>query len=166
MKKESTRNITLSTKVAPEQKAEYSKIAQSNGISVSEWAASIIEINKNSYNQFGEPTKVELIKDMKIRKLESEINRLSAKLESADFKINFEIDRGNKAILERDKTELENKKLKTENKLLITEISLAKETEVSFSESNTNNYSIDYKFLTAGIAVLTAIIGFSIGNKS
>ena len=120
MKKESTRNMTLSTKVAPEQKAEYLKIAQSNKISVSEWAASIIEMNKNSYNQSGEPSQQEIIKDMKLRKLELEINRLGAKLESADFKVNFEMERGNKAILERDNTELENKKLNTEVKHLKT----------------------------------------------
>jgi hypothetical protein len=165
MKKESTRNITLSTKVAPEQKAEYSKIASSNGISVSEWAASIIEMNKNSYNKFGEPTQEELIKDLKIRKLESEINQLGAKLESADFKVNFEMERGNKAILERDKTELENKKLKTEVKQLKTEMLLTKDIALPFSDSTSDNSTINIKYLTAGIAILTGIIGFSFGKK-
>jgi hypothetical protein len=165
MKKESTRNMTLSTKVAPEQKAEYLKIAQSNRISVSEWAASIIEMNKNSYNQFGEPTQEELIKDMKIRKLELETNRLGAKLESADFKVNFEMERGNKAIHERDKTELENKKLKTEVKQLKTKIMLLESTEVYIPESIVTNSPVNFKFLTAGIAILTAVIGFSFGQK-
>lgn len=165
MKKESTRNMTLSTKVAPEQKAEYLKIAQSNRISVSEWVASIIEMNKNSYNQFGEPTQQEIIKDMKIRKLELEINRLGAKLESADFKVNFEMERGNKAIHERDKTELENKKLKTEVKQLKTKIMLLESNEVYIPESIVTNRPVDFKILTAGIAILTAVIGFSFGQK-
>lgn len=165
MKKESTRNMTLSTKVAPEQKAEYLKIAQSNRISVSEWAASIIEMNKNSYNQFGEPTEEEIKKNMKIRKLESEINRLSAILESADYKVNFEMERGNYAILERDKTELENKKLKNEVKQLKTKILLLESTEVYIPESIVTKEPIDFKILTAGIAILTAVIGFSFGQK-
>ena len=45
------RNITLSTRVSAAQKAEYVKIASSHNISVSEWMASVIEMNKFSYGK-------------------------------------------------------------------------------------------------------------------
>ena len=54
------RNITLSTKVPAAQKAEYVKIAASHNISVSEWMASVIEMNKFSYGKIGDPTPNEI----------------------------------------------------------------------------------------------------------
>ena len=53
------RNMTLSLKVTASQKAEYVKIASSLNLTISEWLSSIIEMNKNSYERFGEPTKSE-----------------------------------------------------------------------------------------------------------
>ena len=54
------RNITLSTRVSAAQKAEYVKIASSHDISVSEWMASVIEMNKFSYGKIGDPTPLEI----------------------------------------------------------------------------------------------------------
>ena len=48
------RNMTLSLKVTASQKAEYVKIASLLNLTVSEWLSSIIEMNKNSYERFGE----------------------------------------------------------------------------------------------------------------
>ena len=47
------RNLVISTKVTPEEKAEFTMIAQKNGISTSEWVYSILLMNKNGYEKVG-----------------------------------------------------------------------------------------------------------------
>ena len=66
------RNITLSTKVCARQKAEYVKLANKNGISVSEWVACTIESNKNKYGKEGDPTKRELSLEKEIDTIEKQ----------------------------------------------------------------------------------------------
>ena len=47
------RNIVISTKVTPEEKAEFIMIAQKYGISLSEWVYSTLSMNKNGYEKVG-----------------------------------------------------------------------------------------------------------------
>ncbi len=47
------RNIVISTKVTPEEKAEFIMIAERYGISLSEWVYSILSMNKNGYEKVG-----------------------------------------------------------------------------------------------------------------
>ena len=47
------RNIVISTKVTPEEKAEFIMIAKKYGISLSEWVYSILSMNKNGYEKVG-----------------------------------------------------------------------------------------------------------------
>lgn len=74
------RNMTLSLKVTASQKAEYIKIASSLNLTISEWLSSIIEMNKNSYERFGEPTKNETKLKEEIGKLKNDIQNLKNKL--------------------------------------------------------------------------------------
>ena len=47
------RNIVISTKVTPEEKAEFIMIAEKYGISLSEWVYSTLSMNKNGYEKVG-----------------------------------------------------------------------------------------------------------------
>jgi len=47
------RNIVISTKVTPEEKAEFIMIAKRYGISLSEWVYSTLSMNKNGYEKVG-----------------------------------------------------------------------------------------------------------------
>jgi hypothetical protein len=47
------RNLVISTKVTPEEKAEFIMIAKRYGISTSEWVYSILSMNKNGYEKVG-----------------------------------------------------------------------------------------------------------------
>ena len=47
------RNLVISTKVTPEEKAEFIMIAQKNGISLSEWVYSVLSMNKDGYEKVG-----------------------------------------------------------------------------------------------------------------
>ena len=96
------RNITLSTKVCARQKAEYVKLANQNGVSVSEWVACTIESNKNKYGKEGDPTKRELALEKEIDTVEKQNVRLIKDRESADYRVAMEMTRADKAIEERD----------------------------------------------------------------
>jgi|TARA_B110000879_G_scaffold172214_1_gene223596 predicted nuclease with TOPRIM domain len=74
------RNMTLSLKVTASQKAGYVKIASSLNLTLSEWLSSIIEMNKNSYEKFGEPTKNETKLKDEIGQLKNDIQNLKNKL--------------------------------------------------------------------------------------
>jgi len=94
---EQYRNMTLSLKVTPSQKAEYVKIASSLNITLSEWLNSIIEMNKNSYEKVGDPTNIEIKLGLEIEQLNREIQELKNKLTIAEeqkgieLKSNFEL---------------------------------------------------------------------------
>ena len=47
------RNLVISTKVTPEEKAEFTMIARRYGISLSEWVYSTLSMNKNGYEKVG-----------------------------------------------------------------------------------------------------------------
>ena len=47
------RNLVISTKVTPEEKAEFIMIAEKYGISLSEWVYSTLSMNKNGYEKVG-----------------------------------------------------------------------------------------------------------------
>ena len=47
------RNLVISTKVTPEEKAEFIMIAKRYGISLSEWVYSTLSMNKNGYEKVG-----------------------------------------------------------------------------------------------------------------
>ena len=92
------RNITLSTRVSAAQKAEYSKKAGSHNISISEWMLCIIEMNKNSYGSYGDPTLKEVKLERKIELLEKKAQKLLV----ADQYVADMQERSNKAVKNAD----------------------------------------------------------------
>jgi len=109
------RNITLSTKVCARQKAEYVKLANQNGVSVSEWVACTIESNKNKYGKEGDPTKRELALEKEIDTVKKQNVRLAKDRESADYRVSLDMKRADKAIEERDEIRYQLKEKIVEN---------------------------------------------------
>jgi hypothetical protein len=109
------RNITLSTKVCARQKAEYVKLANQNGISVSEWVACTIESNKNKYGKEGDPTKRELSLEKEIDTVKKQNVRLAKDRESADCRVSLDMERADKAVNERDEIRYQLKEKIIEN---------------------------------------------------
>jgi len=98
------RNITLSTRVSAAQKAEYVKIASSHDISVSEWMASVIEMNKFSYGKIGDPTPLEIKQKRENELLKKQLNKAIAQRDTSDeYGANMQ-ERSNKAVRERDES--------------------------------------------------------------
>ena len=98
------RNITLSTRVSAAQKAEYVKIASSHNISVSEWMASVIEMNKFSYGKIGDPTPLEIKQKRENELLKKQLKKAIAQRDTSDeYGANMQ-ERSNKAVRERDES--------------------------------------------------------------
>jgi hypothetical protein len=96
------RNITLSTRVSAAQKAEYVKIAESHGVSPSEWVVTIIETNKNSYGTIGDPTPLEIKQKREIELLKKQLQKAIAQRDTSDeYGANMQ-ERSNKAVRDRD----------------------------------------------------------------
>lgn len=117
-----TRNITISAKVTAIQKAEFSKIALKHNLSLSEWVAILLEIHKDSYDKIGDPTLREIKLEYLNCKKDQRIKQLEAKLESADHRVQVEMERSENAVLRRDAEILKQKELLNENLRLKTEL--------------------------------------------
>ena len=98
------RNITLSTRVSAAQKAEYVKIASSHNISVYEWMASVIEMNKFSYGKIGDPTPNEIKQKRENELLEKKLQKTIVQRDTSDEYAANMLDRSNKAVRERDES--------------------------------------------------------------
>jgi hypothetical protein len=98
------RNITLSTRVSAAQKAEYVKIAASHNISVSEWMASVIEMNKFSYGKIGDPTPLEIKQKRENELLKKQVQKTIVQRDTSDEYAASMLDRSNKAVRERDES--------------------------------------------------------------
>ena len=109
------RNITLSTRVSAAQKAEYVKIAESHGISPSEWMASVIEMNKFSYGKIGDPTPNEIKQKRENELLKKQLKKAIAQRDTSDEYAASMLDRSNKAVRERDESNYAFKVTLTEN---------------------------------------------------
>ena len=96
------RNITLSTRVSAAQKAEYVKIASSHDISVSEWMASVIEMNKFSYGKIGDPTPNEIKQKRENELLKKQLQKTIVQRDTSDEYAASMLDRSNKAVRDRD----------------------------------------------------------------
>lgn len=162
MKNPNNRNITLSTKVTAEQKAEFTKIAAKHNITLSEWSASLLEIHKDSYDKVGDPTERENDLEIEIQKKEREIKRIKAHLESADHKAQVEMKRADNAITRRDIEVLKCKKIEQENLELKTE--LEQKTEMINKKIDLENND-ENKTLLLPAVLLSGFIGLALGKS-
>jgi len=108
------RNITLSTRVSAAQKAEYVKIAASHNISVSEWMASVIEMNKFSYGKIGDPTPLEIKQKRENELLKKQLQKTIVQRDTSEEYAANMLDRSNKAVRERDESNYAFKVMLTE----------------------------------------------------
>ena len=159
MENSNNRNITLSTKVTAEQKAEFTKIAAKHNISLSEWSASILEIHKDSYDKIGDPSLREIKLVDELQKKEREIKRLTANLESADYKVQVEMKRADNAITRRDTEVLKSKKLE----LKIEELKLLLDKTKNNNKKDSINEELQSSLLPLSIA--TIIGGILLAKK-
>lgn len=98
------RNITLSTRVSAAQKAEFVKIAESHGVSPSEWMLTIIETNKHSYGKANDPTPNEIKQKRENELLKKQLQKTIVQRDTSEEYAANMLDRSNKAVRERDES--------------------------------------------------------------
>ena len=96
------RNITLSTRVSAAQKSEFVKIAESHGVSPSEWMLTIIETNKNSYGKANDPTPNEIKQKRENELLKKQLQKTIVQRDTSEEYAANMLDRSNKAVRDRD----------------------------------------------------------------
>lgn len=164
MENSNNRNITLSTKVTAEQKVVYTKIATQNNISLSEWMASLLEIHKDSYDKIGDPTLREIALEDKNRRQEQQIKKLVATLESADHRVQVEMERADDAVSKRDIEILKFKKLEVEN----TNLNLKLNDTISKNDINEKKsmflYNENKSLILPAFGLASVLFGLIIGK--
>ena len=147
---ENYRNITLSTRVSAQQKAEYSKIAASHNVSVSEWILSIIEMNKTSYGTIGDPTPKEVSLNRQIDLSEKKIKKLKAQRETSDQFAATMQERSNRAVQDRDDSNYALKEALAENQKLKKQLEVAESLVGEPKENNNSKFAVQ-----ASVSLLT-----------
>jgi len=109
------RNITLSTRVSAAQKSEFVKIAESHGVSPSEWMLTIIETNKHSYGKANDPTPNEIKQKRENELLKKQLQKTIVQRDTSEEYAANMLDRSNKAVRERDESNYALKVAVTEN---------------------------------------------------
>ena len=165
MENTNNRNITLSIKVTAEQKAEFTKIAIKHNISLSEWSASILEINKDSYDKIGDPTVREIALEDKNRKQEQKIKKLEAQLESGDYRVQVEMERADNAVTKRDFEILKFKKLEVENTNLKVKLEDAISKNDIAEKKSIFLYNENKSLILPSIGFASLLFGLLIGKK-
>ena len=160
------RNITLSTRVSAAQKADYSKIAAQHNISLSEWMLSVIEMNKNSYGSYGDPTPKEVKLERKIELLEKKVQKLLVQRDTADQYAADMLERSNKAVHDTDTSNYALKEALVtvediKRKLVIAETLIGKEKPKEEETPKEDIYNLD----TISIAVVTIATAVLFGKK-
>lgn len=164
MENSNNRNITLSTKVTAEQKVAFTRIAIQNNIPLSEWMASLLEIHKDSYDKIGDPTLREIELEDKNRRQVQQIKKLEAKLESADHRVQVEMERADNAVSKRDIEILKFKKMEVEN----TNLKVKLNDVISKNDKNEKRsifqYNEDKSLILPAIGLASVLFGLIIGK--
>ena len=158
------RNVTLSTRVSAAQKAEYVKLAGKFNISISEWALTLIEHNKNDYGTIGDPTPKEVKLERALQLKNKEIQKLTAQRDTTDEYAASMQKRSNQAVIDRDDSNYALKEVleeveKYKKRLKIAEslIGIEKPKEIN------SNYLINP--ISVGLASILAVVVFGIRFK-
>ena len=144
------------------QKAEYVKIAASHNISVSEWMASVIEMNKFSYGKIGDPTPLEIKQKRENELLKKQLQKMIVQRDTSEEYAANMLDRSNKAVRKRDESNYALKVTLTENDKLKRRINAIE--SLMGKERQANKVDIRPEEII-GFSVLTILGIFTIGRK-
>ena len=102
MEKEKYRNMTISLKVAAEEKIMLKRLAEKYNVTLSEFLYNIVMCFKGLYAFIGRLTPREEKMAENLRKEKKKNDKLSVQSENAEFRVRMEMERADKAIREKD----------------------------------------------------------------
>jgi hypothetical protein len=158
------RNITLSTRVSAAQKSEFVKIAESHGVSPSEWMLTIIETNKHSYGKANDPTPNEIKQKRENELLKKQLQKTIVQRDTSEEYAANMLDRSNKAVRERDESNYALKVALTENDKLKRRIS-AIESLMGREKSKETESGSFINPISVSLTTILAIVIFGVNRR-
>ena len=102
MENEKYRNMTISLKVAAEEKIMLRRLAEKHSVTLSEFMYNLVMCFKNQYDYIGmlNPREEKLAENLRLEKKKNV--KLSVETENAEFRVKMEMERSDKVIRDKD----------------------------------------------------------------
>ena len=136
MENEKYRNMTISLKVAAEEKIILKRLAEKNNVTLSEFLYNIVMCFKGLYAFIGRLTPREEKMAENLRKEKKKNTKLSVQTENAEFRVRMEMERAEKAIREKDELTFVLKEQKAINADQLEELKRANDIISKLQEKN------------------------------
>ena len=164
MENEKYRNMTISLKVAAEEKFIIKRLAEKYNVTLSEFLYNIVMCFKGLYAFIGRLTPREEKMAENLRKEKKKNNKLSVQSENAEFRVRMEMDRADKAIREKDELTFLLKEQKAINADQLEELNRANDIICKLQKKNNKlkTSSRDTKLRNIASGAIGLFAGFSL----
>lgn len=164
MENEKYRNMTISLKVAAEEKIILKRLAEKNNVTLSEFLYNIVMCFKGLYAFIGRLTPREEKMAENLRKEKKKNDKLSVQSENAEFRVRMEMDRADKAIREKDELTFLLKEQKAINADQLEELNRANDIICKLQKKNNKlkTSSRDTKLRNIASGAIGLFAGFSL----
>ena len=158
MENEKYRNMTISLKVAAEEKIMLRRLAEKYSVTLSEFMYNLVMCFKNQYDYIGmlNPREEKLAENLRLEKKKNA--KLSVETENAEFRVKMEMERSDKVIREKDEITFLLKEQKALNVDQLEELKrltkinqVLKEKNIKFKSISTENQLKNIIVGTAGL---------------
>ena len=158
MENEKYRNMTISLKVAAEEKIMLRRLAEKHSVTLSEFMYNLVMCFKNQYDYIGmlNPREEKLAENLRLEKKKNA--KLSVETENAEFRVKMEMERSDKVIREKDEITFLLKEQKALNVDQLEELKrltkinqVLKEKNIKLKSISTENQLKNTIFGTAGL---------------
>ena len=158
MENEKYRNMTISLKVAAEEKIMLRRLAEKHSVTLSEFMYNLVMCFKNQYDYIGmlNPREEKLAENLRLEKKKNV--KLSVETENAEFRVKMEMERSDKVIREKDEITFLLKEQKALNVDQLEELKrltkinqVLKEKNIKFKSISTENQLKNIIVGTAGL---------------
>ena len=157
------RNMTISLKVAADEKIMLKGLAEKYSITLSEFMYNLVMCFKNQYDYIGILTPREEKLAENLRKVKKQNSKLTAEIENADFRVDMEMDRAAKANNAKDEFAYQLKEQKAINADQLEELNRLKELNLMLEKSNNKfkRTSRDNQLTSIAAGVFGLFTGFA-----
>ena len=163
MEKEKYRNMTISLKVAAEEKIMLRRLAEKYKVTLSEFMYNLVMCFKNQYDYIGmlSPKEEKLAENLRLEKKKNA--KLEVQIENADVRVEMEMERAAKAINAKDEFAYQLKEQKAINAEQLEELNRLKEINLMLEKSNNKfkRTSRDNQLTSIAAGVFGLFTGFA-----
>ena len=158
------RNMTISLKVAADEKIMLRRLAEKHSVTLSEFMYNLVMCFANQYDYIGmlSPGEEKLAENLRIEKKQN--SKLTAEIENADFRVQMEMERAAKAINAKDEFAYQLKEQKAINADQLEELNRANDIICKLQKKNNKlkTSSRDTKLRNIASGAIGLFAGFSL----